>query len=197
MKSIKKDNFVGIYDEFFSNQFCDNLIDYYEWCAKNNKSWNRTEDERFKKDNATSLNPTNVDEINFIAPNLHSYLDEFNQVFWNECYSDYRQTYSVLNDYSAHTIYTYKIQKTQPAGGYHVWHCEDPVQDMSRRMGVYILFLNDVEEGGETEFLYFSQRIKAKKGRLIIFPPNYPWAHRGNPPLSNTKYILTGWLEFR
>ena len=39
-------------------------------------------------------------------------------------------------------------------------------------------------------------RVAAKKGRLVIFPANYPWTHRGNPPLSGEKYIMTGWVEF-
>jgi hypothetical protein len=81
-------------------------------------------------------------------------------------------------------------------GGYHIWHSEDGDKNFAFRVGVYILYLNDVAEGGETEFLYLSKRIAPKKGRLIIFPPNYPWTHRGNPPLSGEKYILTGWTEF-
>jgi hypothetical protein len=53
-----------------------------------------------------------------------------------------------------------------------------------------------VEEGGETEFLYLSQRVKPKTGRLVIFPSGYVHTHRGNPPLSGEKYIMTGWIEF-
>ena len=94
------------------------------------------------------------------------------------------------------TIYSYKIQRTDPTGGYHVWHSEDGGKHFALRVGVYLLYLNDVEEGGETEFLYLSKRIKPTKGTLLIFPPNYPWAHRGNPPISNSKYIMTGWTEY-
>lgn len=194
--NIEHENFVGIYDDYFSNEFCDNLISYFEWCKDNNKSFNRQEMERIKKDTSCILNPINVQEIEFSEANVSHYIGEFNDVFWNKCYRDYLETYSALADYDQHTIYTYKIQRTDPAGGYHVWHAEDGAKGFSRRVGVYILYLNDVEDGGETEFLYLSKRIKAKKGRLVIFPPNYPWAHRGNPPLSGSKYILTGWTEF-
>lgn len=193
----KYDNFIGIYDDYFSDQFCSNLIDYFEWAHKNNKTYQRKEDERFKKDDSVNLNPLTTAEINFSYSHLNSFIDEFNNNFWNICYSDYLNNYSSLRDYHEHTIYTYKIQKTVPAGGYHIWHSEDGAIEYSRRIGVYILYLNDVEEGGETEFLYLSKRITSKKGRLLIFPPNFPWTHRGNPPLSGNKYIMTGWIEFK
>lgn len=190
------DNFVGIYDGAFEDRYCDSLVEYFEWCRKNNRSYNRPEAERFKKDNSINVNPNSEQEISFTTPNITMYINEFNAGFWDACYKEYREKYSVLSDYSNHTVFTYKIQRTDPAGGYHIWHSEDGDKHHANRIGVYILYLNDVEEGGETEFLYFSKRISAKKGRLVIFPPNYPWAHRGNPPLSGTKYIMTGWIEF-
>jgi len=60
----------------------------------------------------------------------------------------------------------------------------------------FILYLNDVADGGETEFLYYPRRIKPKTGKLVLFPGGYTHTHRGNPPLLGTKYILTGWVEF-
>jgi hypothetical protein len=58
-----------------------------------------------------------------------------------------------------------------------------------------MLYLNDVEEGGETEFLYLKKRIKPQQNRLLIWPAGFTHTHRGNPPLSNNKYIITGWVE--
>ena len=88
-----------------------------------------------------------------------------------------------------------KIQKTLPTEGYHVWHIEHGnTMDTSMRGFVFSVYLNDVEEGGETEFLNFSQRVKPKTGRIVIWPAAFPYLHRGNPPLSGEKYILTSWL---
>ena len=58
-----------------------------------------------------------------------------------------------------------------------------------------MLYLNSVTEGGETEFLYQKRRIKPQQGRLVIFPAGFTHTHRGNPPLSGDKYILTSWVE--
>jgi hypothetical protein len=196
MGDVTHDNFVGIYDGFFSSKFCDDLIGHFERCKKNNRQYGRPEQESLKSDQSVNLNVGSVDELEFHTETIAGYMGEFNRVFWDNCYADYIKQYSVLANYQRHSIITYKIQRTDPSGGYHIWHCEDGETSGMRRIGTYILYLNDVTDGGETEFLYLSKRISPKKGRLIIFPPNYPWAHRGNPPLTETKYILTGWTEF-
>ncbi len=88
------------------------------------------------------------------------------------------------------------VQKTEPTQGYHVWHSERQTLGSMTRAVAWIVYLNDIQEGGETEFLYYSKRIKAEAGKLIIFPANFTHAHRGNPPLSDAKYIMTGWYRF-
>lgn len=196
MTNIEHDNFVGVYDGVVSNDYCDSLINYFEWCLINNKTFGRDERDYIKKDQSLVLNPPSITDINYDQAGLNGFIGEFNDAFWDVCYKDYTEKYSILADYERHNISSYKIQRTDPAGGYHVWHSEDGAVQHSRRIGVYILYLNDIEDGGETEFLYMSKRVKPKTGRLVIFPPNYPWAHRGNPPLTASKYIMTGWVEF-
>ena len=89
-----------------------------------------------------------------------------------------------------------KIQKTEPTEGYHIWHHESNYvyKDLLERVLAYTVYLNDVDEGGETEFLYQSKRIPPRKGTVVIFPAGYTHYHRGNPPLKGNKYIATGWI---
>jgi hypothetical protein len=93
--------------------------------------------------------------------------------------------------------YEIKLQKTPIGGGYSVWHCEQGAGSGSATRAIsWMVYLNNVEEGGETEFLYQGFRQKAKKGTLVIWPAAYTHTHRGNPPYSNEKYIITGWANF-
>jgi hypothetical protein len=64
------------------------------------------------------------------------------------------------------------------------------------RFLTFILYLNNVEEGGETEFLYQQTRIKPVENRFVLWPTGMTHIHRGNPPLKGEKYILTGWVEW-
>lgn len=190
-------DFIGVYEGALSPEFCDGLIQYYKWCKDNNKTWRRDEaTANEKSDEACLINPVSQYEINFTNANLGGYLREFNEVFWSNCYADYTKKYDTLNKFSQHTIFTYKIQETKPTEGYHVWHAEQDCVAHSRRIAAYIVYLNDVMEGGETEFLYQSRRVAPSRGTVLIFPSSYTHTHRGNPPLSGVKYILTGWLEF-
>jgi len=63
------------------------------------------------------------------------------------------------------------------------------------RVFTFIWYLNTVEKGGETEFLIKENpKIKPEKGKLVIFPSNITYPHRGCCPESSDKYIITGWL---
>jgi len=116
--------------------------------------------------------------------------------FFERSYPLYRSYHPILDTAPPHDIIWAKIQKTPIGGGFHNFHAEQngPV-NQSRRLVVYMTYLNDVEEGGETEFLNQSMRIEAKAGTTVLFPVCYNYLHRGNPPISNEKYIITGSLE--
>ncbi len=93
------------------------------------------------------------------------------------------------------------IQKYQQAkGGYPHWHSEQFPQvghnEALHRVVLYMFYLNDVEEGGETEFYYQNKLIKPKKGTMVIAPAAFTHSHRGNVPLSGDKYIATSWIMF-
>ena len=46
------------------------------------------------------------------------------------------------------------MQKTEPMQGYHSFHHERTGHNNNKRCLVWTIYLNDIEEGGETEFLY-------------------------------------------
>mgnify|MGYP005682711673 FL=1 len=86
------------------------------------------------------------------------------------------------------------MQKTAPTEGYHMFHAENLNYNNNIRTMAWMVYLNDVEEGGETEFLYQKLKVKPAKGTVLIWPGGYTHLHRGNPPMSD-KYIATGWYQ--
>jgi hypothetical protein len=87
------------------------------------------------------------------------------------------------------------------SGGYHHWHSEIYPQNASceslHRVLLWQFYLNDVEEGGETEFLYQQRKIAPKKGRLVIAPAGFTHTHKGHVPVSGDKYIATSWILYQ
>ena len=75
--------------------------------------------------------------------------------------------------------------------------------ETSRRFLAFFIYLNDVDEGGETEFVGFNKegtyipyKIQPKRGRLLMFPPMWPWLHAGHKPVSNKKYLIHSYCHY-
>jgi len=193
---ITTENFVLQYDNLFSAQECQQFIDSFNRMDRagftisrqkeGNNSTVKKDDQFYFSDYLSGMEL----DISDVAP-----FRMFVERFWQLVYPAYAEQYGVLNQMANMTIRSAKIQKTDISGGYHVWHNEDDCPQNMRRVATFILYLNDVDEGGETEFLYYPKRVKAKQGRFILWPAGFTHTHRGNPPISNTKYIITGWVE--
>ncbi|HIL26533.1 MAG TPA: 2OG-Fe(II) oxygenase [Nitrospinaceae bacterium] len=89
-----------------------------------------------------------------------------------------------------------QMQRYVDDEGYYAWHYETHEGSMSRRQMAFMWYLNDVTEGGETEFHANGLKLEPKAGTLAIFPAFWTHLHRGNPPSKGQKkYIITGWIE--
>ena len=91
-----------------------------------------------------------------------------------------------------------KIQKYAPNDGYYVWHTErsNAHPDNVTRHLVFMTYLNDVTDEGETEFFHQGIKVKPEKGLTLIWPADWTFTHRGIPSSSQEKYIVTGWYNF-
>ena len=194
MELIKKyniqDNFIGIFDNFFPKYMINGFLEYYKNAEKNFLTWGR-DDKEFRDDYAAVLQGYQDKHI----PVRYN-TQEFTHIFYKDIFSFYEKKFVHLKNAGAHSIFEIKIQKTLPSQGYHIWHTENMERRFSLRFLAFILYLNNVEEGGETEFLYQQTRIKPVENRLVLWPAGMTHIHRGNPPLKGEKYIATGWVEW-
>ena len=202
MKSEFKD-FIGVFEDAIPNDVCERFINCFEGWKKHDMVFNRRQGEGISKhkkdDNAFAFSsqyckkPNVLDEM-LLSQEVIGDFNSYSQRFRN-CFFEYNEEYSMVQEIPC-CIYYSKIQKTIPGGGYHVWHCERDGMLGAARAFAFMVYLNDVEEGGETEFLYQKMRVTPKKGTVVIWPSDWTHTHRGNPPLSGDKYIYTGWLEY-
>lgn len=194
--NIKHDQFIGIYNNAFSKDYCDEVITFFENLVSAGFGVNRQLHDKANKSDKEDLAVFCNTEDTITLFSSAKLQKHFNDVFWSKCYPLYVENNWILKSAGSHAIYTYKIQKTEPGQGYHVWHFESDNRVDCLRVLAWTLYLNDVAEGGETEFIYQKLRIAPKAGTLVIWPAGFTHTHRGNPPLTDNKYIVTGWVEF-
>ncbi len=81
--------------------------------------------------------------------------------------------------------------------GYFLEHYDQTAGPNATRVFAVIVYLNDVIEGGCTTFPDLNVTIKPEKGKVLIFPCNFMFAHEGEMPKSNEKYIATAFIHFQ
>jgi hypothetical protein len=90
------------------------------------------------------------------------------------------------------------IQHYKPGEGFHAWHSEriSGNPDLANRHMVFMTYLNDVTDGGETEFFHQEMKIQPRKGLTVIWPADWTHTHRGVTSPTQEKYIVTGWYVY-
>ena len=86
------------------------------------------------------------------------------------------------------------IQWYPIGGGFKTWHFERCNYETRKRQIVYMLYLNDVEDGG-TEWYFQKMSLPARKGTLVLWPSDFTHVHKGIVSNTKEKFIATGWLE--
>jgi len=113
----------------------------------------------------------------------------------------YVTKYPFCNDGSPWTIIqSINVQHYMPPnGGFHKFHCERSGADFpnNNRHLVFMTYLNDVNDGGETEFYHQNIKVKPVKGLTLIWPADWTHTHRGLPSPTEEKYIVTGWFSYK
>ena len=88
---------------------------------------------------------------------------------------------------------TIQVQKYVKNTGKYIYHHDGRIHENRARKITFLWYLNDITDGGETEFQDF--KVRPEAGKLILFPALWTYPHRGNVPISDDKYIMTGWLD--
>ena len=193
---IDLDHSIYTANVMVSNELCESMIEVFENKSKlfPESHYTKTSDSIYRKDESMFFDSMYEMDTELDLGDL-GLVYQIND-YLNTALMEYSEIFPAVNTMQLRST-RQKIQKTQKGGGYHIWHHEQTnLQSMERAL-VWTIYLNDVEEGGETEFLYQSKRIKAEKGKICIFPAGFTHTHRGNPPLLGDKYICTGWWNIK
>ena len=187
-------DFIGMYQNVFPDGFCHHVIAEFERLLVSGACSNRQDSEGITK--------TRKQDFHYFLNMRNNVMNDFNDVRVEDifftglqnCFDDYVSEFDILKDYNLRCTFV-KIQKTDPGAGYHIWHAEQGPDTDAGRCLVYSAYLNDIDESGETEFLYQKLRVPPKENMMVIWPAAFTHTHRGNVVHGNkSKYIITGWF---
>lgn len=190
--------FIAIYRDVYPEGYCQHLISEFERLVESGAGVNRQRGEgapkHRKNDMQLGLNFGVHTAADFSGtPATRMFFDGLQR-----CYDAYTEQFSVLKEGKI-TGTAMKMQRTDPGGGYHVWHGEQGNGEHADRVLVYMLYLNTLtqEEAGETEFLYQQRRLQPTENTMVLWPAAFTHAHRGNTVFGErSKYIVTGWFYY-
>jgi hypothetical protein len=183
----KHEHFIRLYDNVLTNQLIQDLIAHShvelgDSLVGGGDSSQNDRNDTDRQDYQKFLNYTDrelkrrVHEA--IEPHVSRYVEEF----------------PILKNIGTLSSIEVKLQRTPASGGFHNWHCENDAAVNSGRVISWHVYLNTLKPGeGETEFIYQGIKVPSKEGTLVLSPAGYTHTHRGNPPYSGDKYIVTGW----
>jgi len=180
-----------------SHEICDRIIQQYEESSIKYEGVTLSGLDKNIKDTCDLSIPENWDEINQgLIVELEKHMNIYIKLI--ESGANYRKDNNYGNEFHHFHEYTQQhpfiIQRYEKNIGKYVYHDDSKVEQTKTRTITYIWYLNDVIEGGETEFFGGSFKVRPEKGKLLLFPALWCYPHRGNIPISSNKYIVTGWL---
>ena len=184
-------HFIGCWN-LENSKLCNKITNFFE----NNKNLQRTgvsgagKNLKIKKTTDIPVNPHDLKNPKFEI--FKQYIDEL-----HKCFLDYQNQWPFLKS-MIKTVYVpgFNIQKYSRGDHFASLHSERTSLDSLHRLFAWMTYLNDVDDGGKTNFSHYGIKIKPQTGKTLIWPAEWTHAHTGEILKSGTKYIVTGWMHF-
>ena len=189
MSNNKNPNFIGVWK--INSSICEDIINFYN---KNKNSHHQgisgdKIDLNKKKSTDLTIHPKDLK-----IPGHECFNEYFDEL--NKCYQSYKEEWVILNEiFPEVDVGAFNIQKYEIGGHFSKIHTERDSLLNLHRLFAFMTYLNDDFEGGHTFFSHYDLSIKPETGKTLIWPAEWTHAHRGEKVKTNSKFIITGWLN--
>ena len=191
------DRYIKIYDDVIDADSCNMLIGKFE-SAEEDQYEKVRQAERDKAIAFTQINLANNDDWTSVQNGMLEMFQDYILAYINDCNIQPKQ-WPITYGYEAIRIKRYldnDYDRFDP-------HVDVMNSETSKRFLAFFIYLNDVDEGGETEFVQLTKpgthiplKIKPQQGRLLMFPPTWQYYHAGLKPVSNPKYLIHSYCHY-
>ena len=176
--------FIHLVEGACSKESCNHLIDFFE-----------TNINLAEPGGAGDIKLNNLEiclDIDFNNPS--SFGLEF---ILSNMLSQYKEKFPLINSGMGEWYVSSSCQfaKFEPDNYYNHIHCEHG-KTFPNRIFAWMMYLNDIKEGGGTYFHHQNFTTKPVAGNLYIWPAGWTHMHVGVNAPKEIKYTLTGWVEY-
>jgi len=177
-------DYIKVYDNALAPELCQQIIDRFESEPQHQLVLNQG------IQNFTEINVIQA-KWDFLDP-LYASIMYYRQQFWKDCHLTERH----VNP--EHTWEELRMKRYRAGTDEQIApHVDAWDLNSCKRFVAYFWYLNDVTEGGETEFYDIDKPLKIapRAGRLLMFTTTLHFLHAGLTPISNDKYIIGGYFH--
>ncbi|WP_020560752.1 prolyl hydroxylase family protein [Thiofilum flexile] len=176
-------------EDFLSAEECDALAAQIKHSCRPSTITNPDEPDKYFR---TSQTCELSNEPNAFTDMIDQRMAEYMGIELERSEGTQGQYYQVGQQFKKHTDYF------EP----NTWEFEKFASDMGQRTWTFMIYLTDVEEGGETLFTDIEVEVKPKRGRAVVWnnltatgAVNPYTAHWAKPVIKGEKIIITKWFR--
>ena len=189
--NTQQTHFIGCWN-LENNKLCNEITNFFEKNKNLQKQGVTASGKNLKVKSRIDItvSPNDLKKPKFEI--LKQYVNEL-----HKCFLDYQNQWPFLKT-MLKTVYVppFNIQKYSRGDHFASVHSERTSLDTLHRLFAWMTYLNDVNDGGQTNFNHYGIKIKPETGKTLIWPAEWTHAHTGEILKSGTKYIVTGWIHF-
>jgi len=178
---------------FFTDEECDALIERAQNNLEDSKIYNGNDNDMVTKNDRDSKQAWLYDSDDFVKKMSDKIKD------YTSTHNRYTEEFQVVN-YKEGGFFRPHYDACDGDGNY----CRKMDGDNGARYLTVLIYLNNVEEGGETIFPNINKSVKPEKGKMVIFQnvddsghiitQSY---HGGEPVKKGEKWICNKWIHLK
>lgn len=180
------DNYIKIYDNTLDSKTCGHYINLIESSSKRVGGFMNKENQRIIN---TDIKLS--EELNF-SLSFPKETQDLLLLFSNTLKRYEKDINNIINIQSCEHFVGRVYRKGKGHYNQHI-DCYS-AKTITRCLSV-LLYLNNVEEGGELKFSNQDINIKAKEGRIVIFPSYWMYKHGAEIPLDTDRYMIRTFMS--
>ena len=181
-------HYIRVYDHNLDAALCQKMIGSFHELQKLQRRNGRGIRAGLEGSSWTELNVSRLSDATF--------LDMFRQIIAAALARYNRDIGLTIALPNSATFSDLIMKRYRPEGDERFQLHFDAINHVANRYLVFLWYLNDVAEGGETRFPQLDHSVESRSGRLLMFPPYWMYQHEGLPPRTGDKYILSTYLLF-